>query len=51
MEEYEWKELRLVLKEEARDVETFCRRLVEMEEESIKNISAFSGLPLEANDI
>ncbi|KAI3721160.1 hypothetical protein L2E82_32165 [Cichorium intybus] len=49
--EYEWKELRLVLKEEARDVETFCRRLVEMEEESIKNVSAFSGLPLKPNHI
>ncbi|MFS8012719.1 putative FMN-binding split barrel, hem oxygenase HugZ-like superfamily [Helianthus anomalus] len=45
--EYQWKELRLMLKEEAPDVETFCKRLVEMEEEAIKNVSSFSGLPLE----
>ncbi|KAK1409475.1 hypothetical protein QVD17_36001 [Tagetes erecta] len=48
--EYEWKELRLPLKEEARDVETFCKRLVEMEEEAVKNVSLFSGLPLERNE-
>lgn len=49
--EYQWKEIRLPLTEEARDVETFCKRLIEMEEEAIKNISAFSGLPLEANEV
>ncbi|KAI7752678.1 hypothetical protein M8C21_029211 [Ambrosia artemisiifolia] len=45
--EYQWRELRLLLKEEAPDVETFCKQLVEMEEEAIKNVSSFSGLPLE----
>ncbi|KAL8247683.1 hypothetical protein R6Q59_008899 [Mikania micrantha] len=48
--EYEWKELRLLLKEEAPDVETFCKRLVEMEHEAIKNVSSFSGLPLDPNE-
>ncbi|XP_076903607.1 uncharacterized protein LOC143558710 [Bidens hawaiensis] len=48
--EYQWKELRLLLKEEAPDVEAFCKRLVEMEEEAIKNVSSFSGLPLEPNE-
>lgn len=43
--EYEWKELRLVLTEEAGDVETFCRRLVEMEKKALKNVAEFSGLP------
>nr|XP_043634461.1 uncharacterized protein LOC122605567 [Erigeron canadensis] len=49
--EVQWKEMRLQLAEEARDVETFCKRLVEMEEEAIKNVSAFSGLPLDANEM
>ncbi|XP_024983219.1 uncharacterized protein LOC112519361 isoform X3 [Cynara cardunculus var. scolymus] len=43
--ECEWKELRLVLTEEAGDVETFCRRLVEMEKKALKNVAEFSGLP------
>lgn len=47
--EYEWKELRLPLKEEARDVEAFCKQLVEMEDEAVKNVSSFSGLPLGPN--
>lgn len=42
--QYQWKEFRFSLKEEARDVEKFCRRLVEMEEEAVKNVSTFSGL-------
>ncbi|KAF4353359.1 hypothetical protein G4B88_018779 [Cannabis sativa] len=41
---YQWKEYRFALKEEARDVETFCRQLVEMEEEAIKHVSSCSGL-------
>ncbi|GKC29006.1 putative beta-glucosidase 12-like protein, partial [Tanacetum coccineum] len=49
--EYQWKELRLLFSEEARDVETFCKRLVEMEKETLKNISGFSGLPLDENQI
>lgn len=44
--EYQWKELRLLLKEEAPDVEMFCKRLVEMEAEAVKNVSSFSGLSL-----
>ncbi|XP_071738731.1 uncharacterized protein [Rutidosis leptorrhynchoides] len=47
--EYQWKEMRLSLEEDACDVETFCKRLVEMEGEAIKNVSAFSGLPLQSN--
>lgn len=42
--EYQWKEFRITFKEEARDVETFCKQLVQMEEEALKNISGFSGL-------
>ncbi|KAL3838234.1 hypothetical protein ACJIZ3_022825 [Penstemon smallii] len=42
--EYQWKELRFTLEEEAHDVETFCRQLLEMEEEALKNISSFSGI-------
>ena len=49
--EYQWKELRLLFSEEARDVETFCKRLVEMEKDALKNISGFSGLPLYENQI
>ncbi|CAA2958296.1 uncharacterized protein LOC111407548 isoform X1 [Olea europaea var. sylvestris] len=41
---YQWRELRLSFKEEARDAETFCQRLVEMEEEALKNVSSFSGI-------
>ncbi|XP_054790366.1 uncharacterized protein LOC129295805 isoform X2 [Prosopis cineraria] len=42
--EYQWREFRMALKEEARDVESFCRQLVGMEEEAIKKVSSFSGL-------
>ncbi|KAL5569110.1 hypothetical protein UlMin_025685 [Ulmus minor] len=42
--EYQWKEYRFPFKEEARDVETFCRQLVEMEEEAVKKVSSYSGL-------
>ncbi|GKC49207.1 L-ectoine synthase, partial [Tanacetum coccineum] len=49
--EYQWKELRLLFSEEARDVETFCKRLVEMEKDTLKNISGFSGRPLNENQI
>lgn len=42
--EYQWKDFRITFKEEARDVETFCKQLVQMEEEALKNISGFSGL-------
>ena len=42
--QYQWKEFRFSLKEEARDVETFCRQLVEREEEAVKLVSSCSGL-------
>uniref|UniRef100_A0A7N2MGT0 Uncharacterized protein n=1 Tax=Quercus lobata TaxID=97700 RepID=A0A7N2MGT0_QUELO len=42
--QYQWKEFRFTLKEEASDVENFCHQLVEMEEESVKKISGYSGL-------
>lgn len=42
--EYQWKDFRFTFKEEAREVETVCRQLVEMEEEALKNVSSFSGL-------
>ncbi|XAR72024.1 hypothetical protein NMG60_11018513 [Bertholletia excelsa] len=42
--EYQWKEFRFTLKEEASDVESFCRQLAEMEEEALKNVSSFSGI-------
>lgn len=42
--QYQWKEFRFPLKEEANDVETFCRQLVEMEEEAVKKVSIYSGL-------
>lgn len=42
--EHQWKEFRFTFKEEAHDVETFCRQLVEMEEEAVKKVSGYSGL-------
>lgn len=42
--QFQWKQFRLSLKEEARDVESFCRQLVEMEEEAVKEVSGHSGL-------
>lgn len=42
--QFQWKQFRLSLKEEARDVEAFCRQLVEMEEEAVKEVSGHSGL-------
>ncbi|KAG9135886.1 hypothetical protein Leryth_002585 [Lithospermum erythrorhizon] len=42
--EYQWKELRFTLKEEARDIGRFCQQLVEIEKEALDNLSSFSGL-------
>ncbi|XP_047260905.1 uncharacterized protein LOC124894220 isoform X1 [Capsicum annuum] len=42
--EYQWRKFRIEFIEEAHTVETFCSQLVEMEEESLKNISNFSGI-------
>ncbi|XP_011624077.1 uncharacterized protein LOC18436052 isoform X1 [Amborella trichopoda] len=42
--EYEWKEFRIPFPEEVGDIESFCQKLVEMEEEAVKNVQSFSGL-------
>ncbi|KAF5199243.1 Fmn-binding split barrel [Thalictrum thalictroides] len=42
--EYQWREYRFTFKEEACDIETFCRLLVEMEEEALKDVASYSGL-------
>ncbi|KAF9611798.1 hypothetical protein IFM89_035783 [Coptis chinensis] len=42
--EYEWREYRFTFKEEANDMETFCRLLVEMEEEALKKVQIYSGI-------
>lgn len=44
--EYTWKQFRFSFKEEAKDVEAFCRLLVEMEEEAVDKLSSSSGLGL-----
>ncbi|CAM8910599.1 unnamed protein product [Rhodiola kirilowii] len=41
---YQWKEFRIPLKQEARDIGTFCEQLVSLEEETLKNLSSYSGL-------
>ncbi|KAK8662387.1 hypothetical protein V6N13_091965 [Hibiscus sabdariffa] len=43
-DEYQWKQFRITFKEEARDVESFCQQLVQMEEEAIQKVSSYSGL-------
>ena len=40
--EYQWKQFRLTFKEEARDIESFCHQLVQMEEEALKKVSSYS---------
>lgn len=42
--EYQWKQLRFTFKDVARDVESFCQQLLQMEEEALKNLSRFSGI-------
>ncbi|XP_056169492.1 uncharacterized protein LOC115682254 isoform X2 [Syzygium oleosum] len=42
--QYQWRDFRFSFKEEALDIESFCRQLVEMEEEAIKKVSTYSGL-------
>ncbi|WCJ19587.1 hypothetical protein M5689_001872 [Euphorbia peplus] len=44
--EYQWQEFRFTFDKEVQDVESFCQRLVEMEEEVVKQVSGFSGLNL-----
>ncbi|KAL0016943.1 hypothetical protein SO802_004012 [Lithocarpus litseifolius] len=41
--QYQWKEFRFTLREEASDVENFCHQHVEMEEEAVKKISVRVG--------
>ncbi|KAK3151198.1 hypothetical protein QOZ80_3AG0242930 [Eleusine coracana subsp. coracana] len=43
-QQYHWKEFRFTFKEPAKDVEDFCSRLVELEEEAIQSIKSYSGL-------
>ncbi|KAJ6850184.1 uncharacterized protein M6B38_266260 [Iris pallida] len=43
-QQYVWKEFRFTFKEVARDVETFCRNLVDLEEETLRSIKSYSGL-------
>ncbi|XP_062216034.1 uncharacterized protein LOC133916403 isoform X1 [Phragmites australis] len=43
-QQYHWKEFRFTFKEAAKDVEDFCRMLVELEEEAIQSIKSYSGL-------
>lgn len=42
--QYEWKDFRFILKNEATDLGAFCEQLMEMEEEVVKRISSYSGL-------
>lgn len=42
--QYEWKDFRFTLKNEATDLGAFCEQLMEMEEEVVKRISSYSGL-------
>lgn len=42
--QYLWNEFRFTFKEEAGDIEKFCRQLVLMEEEALKTVSSFSGI-------
>lgn len=42
--EYQWKELRFTFNDAASDVETFCRLLLEMEEEALKKVSSITGM-------
>ncbi|XP_008784522.2 uncharacterized protein LOC103703450 isoform X1 [Phoenix dactylifera] len=43
-QQYGWKEFRFTFKEEARDIEAFCRMLVELEEDALQSVKSYSGL-------
>ncbi|KAJ8458780.1 hypothetical protein OPV22_031706 [Ensete ventricosum] len=43
-QQYHWKEFRFNFKEQAHDVEAFCRMLVELEEEALERVKSYSGL-------
>ncbi|KAF0935933.1 hypothetical protein E2562_036924 [Oryza meyeriana var. granulata] len=42
--QYIWKEFRFSFKEAAKDIEDFCRMLVELEEEALHSVKSYSGL-------
>ncbi|CAO2826111.1 unnamed protein product [Amaranthus hypochondriacus] len=42
--EYQWKELRLTFDEDAENVESFCSKLVQMEEAALDKLKSCSGL-------
>uniref|UniRef100_A0A0D9VSI2 DUF2470 domain-containing protein n=1 Tax=Leersia perrieri TaxID=77586 RepID=A0A0D9VSI2_9ORYZ len=42
--QYLWKEFRFSFKEAAKDIEDFCRMLVELEEEVLQSVKSYSGL-------
>ncbi|XP_021739859.1 uncharacterized protein LOC110706269 [Chenopodium quinoa] len=42
--EYQWKEFRITFEEEADDVESFCSKLVQMEEAALDKVKSCSGL-------
>ncbi|KAM3229426.1 hypothetical protein ACQJBY_060345 [Aegilops geniculata] len=43
-QQYHWKEFRFTFKEAVKDVEDFCRMLVELEEEALHSVKSYSGL-------
>lgn len=43
-QQFVWKEFRFTFKEEASDIESFCRLLVEFEEEILETVKRYSGL-------
>lgn len=43
-QQYHWKEFRFPFKEAAKDVEDFCRMLVELEQEALHSVKSYSGL-------
>lgn len=42
--QYVWREFRFSFKEAAKDIEDFCRMLVELEEEALQSMKSYSGL-------
>jgi len=43
-QQYLWKEFRFNFEEEASDLESFCRLLVELEEKTLQSVKSYSGL-------
>uniref|UniRef100_A0A0E0J245 Uncharacterized protein n=1 Tax=Oryza nivara TaxID=4536 RepID=A0A0E0J245_ORYNI len=44
--QYVWREFRFSFKEAAKDIEDFCRMLVELEEEALQSMKSYSGFAL-----